>query len=407
MTTTQWFTSRKQAGKKSWTDVLAFKEGDLLEFELPFEDAGVRTVSLVGGRVLSVSAATKDGVSMAVSFIGSNDQEIVEQFSPGSEINIHLCLMTARQTECKVTTSGVLHSEKFRRVGRDDFRALSYMPRQVLSEHVPAPASSKALSLSAALSKKGGEAQPRTPAPPLKRFKGEIGVDVSPDHLFKNLADIAQGMRQPAALKKSKRESKGLLLDDDESQEDEEEDDGFRLSTKADATEIHRLQPGKLGFEMVWGITTKQLAEEGFKPCVRTHSLSLVKAMGADQQKHKAACRELVTLGRIIDHNVNQLITAEKKGITADFSRSNFMCETWKALDVVGQRWQALEYVLATQAERPDLPASKIWESLKTFELEPPLSGAIISTKLLAHSVAGASRENKLFEKIKGDKGKA
>ena len=403
MTTSQWFKSRKQTGKKPWTDVLKWKEGDLVEFELGFEDAGVRTVSLVGGRVLSVSPATAHGVSMEVSFIGSNDQEIAEQYPPGSEVNLHLCLMTARQQECKVTTAGMLHSESFRRVSRDDFRALSYMPRQVLAEHVPAPQSSKAASLSAALSKKGSRQEPRTPQPQLgtKRQAAPPDVDVSPVHLFRNLADIAQGMREPAAAKKAKAAKE--LLDDEESN-GEEEEKTLRLGAKADASDIHRQLPGKLGFEMVWDVTVKQLAEEDFKPCVRSHSLSLVKAMGADQQKHKAACRELVTLSRTIDHLVSQLIHAEKKGFKADFSVKNMMVETWKALDVLGQRWQALEYVLATQAERPELPSSKIWESLKTFELEPPLSGAIISRGLLARSVAGASQEQRLFEKIKGEK---
>ena len=403
MTTTQFFTARKQTGKKAWTEVLKLKEQDLIEFEWGLEDAGVRTVALVAGRVVSVSAATAHGVSMSVVFIGSNDQEIVDEYPPGSEINVHLCLLTARQVECKVTTSGFLHSERFRRLSRDDFRALSYLPRQVLAEYVPAPPSSKAASLSAALSKKNEPADPRTPRPtqPVSK-KPRIEADVSPVHLFKSLADIAQGMRHPVAAKKAKKKARDLL-DESESEEEAEDDQG-RLSSQADATEIHRVMPGKLGFEMVWSVTGKQLAEEGFKPCVRSHALSLVKAMGADQQKHKATCRELVSLGRAIDHLINQLITAEKNGYEADFSQKNFMRETWKCLDVLGQRWQALEYVLATQGERPDLPASKIWESLKTFELEPPLSGALISTTLLAKSVAGASRENKLFEKIKGEK---
>ena len=73
---------------------------------------------------------------------------------------------------------------------------------------------------------------------------------------------------------------------------------------------------------------------------------------------------------------------------------------------MLAQRWQALEYVLATQTEKPDLPASSIWNSLKHFELEPPLSGATINSTLLSRSVTGAAQEDRLFDKIKGDRKK-
>ena len=142
MTTTQFFVARKQTGKKAWPEVLTWKEGDLIEFELAFEDAGLRTVHLAGGRVNSVSPPTANGQTMNIIFIGSDDPEIVAEFPAGSEVDVHLDSMTARQTASKVTSAGLLHSEKFRRVSLNDFRAISYLSRvfsesSVLPQHRP------------------------------------------------------------------------------------------------------------------------------------------------------------------------------------------------------------------------------------------------------------------------------
>ena len=80
--TSQWFKARKAAGKKPWTEVISFKTGDLIEFELAFDGAGVRTVSLCSARVILASSTGKDGQKLTVSFIGSNDPEIVDEYAP-------------------------------------------------------------------------------------------------------------------------------------------------------------------------------------------------------------------------------------------------------------------------------------------------------------------------------------
>ena len=401
-TTTQWFKARKQTGKKAWTEVLQFKDQDLIEFELAFEDAGVRTVQLLAGRVVSVQSATKNGQTIEVTFIGSNDPEIVDEFPLGTILNVHLDQMTARQEESKVTADDLLHSEHFRRVSPDEFRALAYIPRTALLEHVPAPTSSKAMSLRSGVSKRGPELKGAVnPAQTPQSKRKVINVEPSPDHLFKNLADLAAGMHKPQASKR--KLGAGTGLSDSESDADITME-GAKLSMRADAAEVHKRMPGKLGFEMVYSIAGKELAEEDFKPCVRSHSLTIIKAMGSDQQKHKAACRELVTTARTIDHLVTHLIGEEKNGTTADFSPKNINKHVWKSLDVLGQRWQALEYVLATQMEKPDIPVAKLWDTLKLFELEPPLSSSTINQAMLSQSVANAAREDRLFSKIRGER---
>lgn len=370
---------------------MTFDKGDFLECEVAFEEAQVRSVSLVAGKVLSASLTGTSGMSIQLCFIGSNDRAIADEFPTTSEINIHLCRYTVRQTECKVTTDGFLHSTRFRKLSLSEMRALSYIPKSILDEHIPPPPSSKAASLRGALSRKPAG----TPDP--KRMKPEGALpnrgDLSPAHLFNNLEQLAQGIRTP-------RQRVPLTSGDEE----EAEDRDIHAHQKAGAAEIHRERPGQLGFDMIWSVTKKQTAKEGFMPCIHEYAAGIVKLMGKDSEKHKAACRELLTLARAIDCIADQLIYCEKNGMTGDFSRKNPMKDLWMALDIMGQRWLALEYVMGLQAKQPELSTAKMWESLTTFELEPPFAETIAGTALLQRSVNDALRQEKLFSKLKNTK---
>ena len=78
--------------------------------------------------------------------------------------------------------------------------------------------------------------------------------------------------------------------------------------------------------------------------------------------------------------------------------------EAWRLLDVLAQRWTAQESVPAKQVEDPSISVAKLWELLKTYELEHPLSSTSTNTEVLTSALTAATREKKLFSKIKWEK---
>ena len=59
---------------------------------------------------------------------------------------------------------------------------------------------------------------------------------------------------------------------------------------------------------------------------------------------------------------------------------------------------------MGVQMTKSDVNTAKLWDSLKTYELEPPFGDTIAGTDLLQRSVNDAIREEKLFSKIRDSK---
>ena len=110
-----WHTAKAAAGKKPWTDSIELIAGNLVEYECRYEEAGVGHVSKVAIKVESAAPVNTHGVAVEATFIGSDDQEAAERMKD-SNVNFHLCRFKPRQGACKVTTDGLLHSEKFRKL---------------------------------------------------------------------------------------------------------------------------------------------------------------------------------------------------------------------------------------------------------------------------------------------------
>ena len=130
---------------------------------------------------------------------------------------------------------------------------------------------------------------------------------------------------------------------------------------------------------------------------MRKRSLALIKSLAIDPDKHKATVRELCTLGRSMDHLIRMLATFQKKSPQKTFAADAEHAEIWRSLDVQAQRWAALEFVLSKQAQDASAVTSKIWASLKHFELEPPFAATTVQASRLEATQSAAVRDQKLF----------
>ena len=66
-------------------------------------------------------------------------------------------------------------------------------------------------------------------------------------------------------------------------------------------------------------------------------------------------------------------------------------------MDVLAQRWSALDYFLTKQMQEPSVPIAKVWASLKISELEPPVAITTIQPERLRAAQATAAMVTKLF----------
>ena len=114
----------------------------------------------------------------------------------------------------------------------------------------------------------------------------------------------------------------------------------------------HKKQPGKLGYQVVVAAVQSQITQvDSLKPLMRAHTLANLEKMGIATEKHKTSVRETRTIARSMDRLVRVLIFAEENGAKADFSPTHPFAEAWQCLDVLGQRYSAIELVLQMQAE--------------------------------------------------------
>ena len=60
-------------------------------------------------------------------------------------------------------------------------------------------------------------------------------------------------------------------------EDDDEEREDLQVSEKANAAEIHKEMPGKLGFDMIMEVTKKAKAKEEFLPCVHDYTGGIIK----------------------------------------------------------------------------------------------------------------------------------
>ena len=161
------------------------------------------------------------------------------------------------------------------------------------------------------------------------------------------------------------------------------------------------MNPGRLGFRVVGQINEEYNSERDFKPCVRSHTVQMIRSFGKDANKFKSIIRELLTLSRSMDHLITFLVRWEAENHSTDVKPSNVVADIWRALDVQAQRWGALEYVLTKQIEEPDVSVAKLWDALKYFELEPQTGSAAASGTMFDASVKASRREGLMFEKVK------
>ena len=143
----KWIEARqKKSADPPWTSKVTLIVDEFIELETAFESASGahRETVMIAGKILAVSPPTQHGIMLELSFIGSDDPETADKMKD-SNVNFHLCQLKPRQDGCKVTTDGVLHSEKFRKLSINDVRALGYAPKAVLDDLAPPPPSSKQL----------------------------------------------------------------------------------------------------------------------------------------------------------------------------------------------------------------------------------------------------------------------
>ena len=382
--------------------------GDFLEIETGFETGQHRQVVLVAGKILTASPPTETGIMVEIAFIASDDQETADDMRD-SNVNFHLCAFTPRQKECKVTTTGMLHSEKFRKLTLNEVRALGYATKAVLDDLAPPPPSSRASSIAAALSHRHGG----PPAP--KRAKADGLATPRPARAeaptFDSLANLANGLKFKEKKKKKKKKKK--RKDDDSSSSSSSDDSSGDWddpksplkSHKSLPTDIHRKQPGRLAFEVVVSQVAAELAEDDeFKPIMHKRTLSVLRLLQVDPEKHKSSCREMLTIARSMDHIIKMIIEMQKHNAQTSFSPTAANVEIWRAIDVLAQRWAALEYILTKQMQEPGVPIAKVWNSLKTFELEPPIAMTTIRGDRLHAAQSAAATESKLFGALNSKK---
>ena len=401
----KWIEARqKKSADPPWTSKVTLIVDEFIELETAFESASGahRETVMVAGKILAVSPPTQHGIMLELSFIGSDDPETADKMKD-SNVNFHLCQLKPRQDGCKVTTDGVLHSEKFRKLSINEVRALGYAPKAVLDELAPPPPSSKQSSISAALSHRmpsgGGP-------PPVKKAREEAPATPRPGAAprFDSLAGLAAGMKlKPPKKKKKKKKKKdhdsSSSSDSSDSSSSEWDDPGSPLKArKTLPTEIHRKQPGRLAFEVVVAQVSAELAEDDeFKPVMHKRTLSVLRLLQVDPEKHKSSCREMLTTARAMDHIIKMIIEMQKSKEQKSFDPSAPNVEIWRGLDVMAQRWAALEYILTKQMQEPGIPIAKVWTSLKTFELEPPIAMTTIRGDRLQAAQSQAATESKLF----------
>ena len=139
-----WVLARqKKSAAAPWTSTISIEIDDFLEVDFGVEEDNHRDAVLACGKVLTVSPPNENGVMVEVSFIGSDDPATAAQMRDSS-VNLHLCRLKPRQLGCKVTTAGMLHVEKFRKLTVNDVRALSYGTREALGAFAPPPALNEA-----------------------------------------------------------------------------------------------------------------------------------------------------------------------------------------------------------------------------------------------------------------------
>ena len=91
------------------------------------------------------------------------------------------------------------------------------------------------------------------------------------------------------------------------------------------------------------------------------------------------------------------IIEMQKHNEQTSFSPTAVNVEIWRGIDVLAQRWAALEYILTKQMQEPGVPIAKVWNSLKSFELEPPIAMTTIRGDRLQAAQSQAATESKLF----------
>ena len=398
-----WIEARKKKSTdEPWTSKGKLEIGDFLELEIGFESEAHRDVVLVAGKILTVSPPSEHGVMIELGFIGSDDQGTAELMHD-SNVNIHLCQLKPRQGACKATTTGLLHSEKFRKLTLNDVRALGYAKKEVLDALAPPPPSSKQSSILGALSQ-------RLPAqsgpPPDKRAKVDGPVTPRPEAAnFNSLAHLAAGMKMAKKKKKKKKKKRGKDghssssdSSSDSSSEEWDDPSSPMKNRKTLPTEVHKKQPGRLAFEVVAAQVTAELAEDDeFKPVMHKRTLSVLRLLQVDPEKHKSSCREMLTTARAMDHFIRMIIEMQKTTRQTAFSPAVPNVEIWRGLDVLAQRWAALEYILTKQSQEPGISIAKVWNSLKSFELEPPIAMTTIKGDRLQAAQSQAATESKLF----------
>ena len=104
-----------------------------------------------------------------------------------------------------------------------------------------------------------------------------------------------------------------------------------------------------------------------------------------------------LTTARAMDHFIRMIIEMQKTTRQTAFSPAVPNVEIWRGLDVLAQRWAALEYILTKQSQEPGIPIAKVWSSLKSFELEPPIAMTTIKGDRLQAAQSQAATESKLF----------
>ena len=386
----KWHTAKAEKGQKSWKELLTLRNGDLIEGIVKMEDGGVMTPVLVAGRVQDLQPIVPNGQRMDLVFIGSDDQETNDHYELNEIMGIHVGLLEGKLKKVQVADDDVLIMEKFRVHSLASMRKLPYLSDEALEELAPATAVSKAQSLERA--KQGGK--PKGGKRPAAARLSPSPKKPRKEKPFASLMELADDMRRPV---RRKRHARSQDLSDDE----EEEEDELDLRKTDTAKDVHRLSPGRLGFDIVTKVNEEYSVETGFLPVMRSHTVQMIRGFGKEATKFKSLTRELLTQGRELDHLITFLVRWEVENQKTDFKPTNELADLWRCLDVGAQRWSALEYVLTKQIDEPDVPAAKLWDALKNYELEPQTGAMASKSTIFDASVKTAQREDKIFGKVK------
>lgn len=389
-------TSKYFTGDEKWITICTLTPDDLLEMEVPTDDGDTAMVSAM---VTEVQPATKYGVQVEVAFIGSNDQGITDTLDTGATFNVHLCQFFGKKKSCSEEAHGTIHCAKFRKHSDAKMRALKYVDGDEMTE-VVGPGHSKPTakegSLSSAMTggtkRHGAASVSGTPAKAPRTLLGQLGGRAQ--------GGLGLGEPKPRGLLTELGSLWKAKLADADGDKDGGLMEALGLESKVLPPQLTEKAPGKMAQKILLNVAKVETSRAELAACVHAYVLRKTESWPAKFFHYR---RELLTLGRQLDHTVD-LLGSLAEHIPIDQLMSTepdgTLSSLWKAADVSAVRFSAVEHVVLEMIRTPTVEPQRIWDHIKYYEIEPPTSSSSMDMGLLGVSMQRVQRENKMTDTV-------